>query len=107
MRYIIIDPYAGIFLGTKSDKEFWRNNVGMLFSGHNIFEITRAVSWDSYNVAYTYMHTYCKEELPDCFVAEIESNNTYVDIGDICKAGFGDYGTEMIDALPMPSLEVH
>tara|TARA_B110000503_G_scaffold22114_1_gene33927 strand:+ start:1750 stop:2073 length:324 start_codon:yes stop_codon:yes gene_type:complete len=107
MRYIIIDPDEGIFLGTREDKEM--GGMGMLFSSHNFLYITRAVCWDNKDDARSYMFRHIKRHLQYCFIAEIDSTtkNKYVDIKDICNAGFGDYATDMIDALDMPSEAVH
>ena len=55
------------------------------------------------------MHKYIRPHLKHSFVAEIESysDTDYVSIYDICKSGYGDHGTEMIDSLPMPNNTVH
>jgi hypothetical protein len=107
LKYIIIDPNDGVFLGTRSDDEM--GGVGMLFSAHNFLELTQAVSWKTRREAFSYMHKYIRPHLKHCFVAEIESytDSSFVTIYDICRSGYGDHGTEMIDALPMPNNSVH
>lgn len=105
MRYIILDPEEGIFLGTKSDPE--RRGVGMLFSAHNLFEMRKAASWDNREDAESYMYTHIKRWCPQAFVGRIESDDHYVDVIDIVKSGFGDFAVDLIHTLPMPSDEIH
>ncbi len=107
VRFIVIDPDEGIFLGTRKDEEM--GGVGMLFSSHNFLYITRATCWKTRAEATTYLHKHIKRHLRFAFIAEIDStsDDNYVSIGDICKSGFADYATDMIDALYMPSELVH
>lgn len=105
MRYIILDPEEGVFLGTKSDPE--RKGIGMLFSTHNLFEMRKAASWGDREEAEAYMYSYIKRWCPQAFVGRIESEDTYVDVIDIVKAGFGDFAADLIDTIPMPSDEIH
>jgi len=107
LKYIIIDPDDGVFLGTRNDEEM--GGVGMLFSAHNFLELTQAVSWKTRREAFEYMHKFIRPHLKNCFVAEIESysDSSFVTIYDICRSGYGDHGTEMIDSLPMPNQTVH
>ena len=107
MKYIIIDPDKGIFLGTRHDDE--NDGVGMLFSAYNFLELTQAVCWDTRRQCFEYMHKFIRPHLHHCFIAEIESysEKSYVSIADICRSGYGDHGTEMIDALHMPNTWTH
>jgi hypothetical protein len=107
LKYIIIDPNEGVFLGTREHMQ--HEGIGMLFSAHNFLELTQAVSWKKRKDAFEYMHKYIRPHLKHSFVAEIESysDTDYVSIYDICKSGYGDHGTEMIDSLPMPNNTVH
>jgi hypothetical protein len=107
MRYVIIDPDEGIFLGTKKDEEM--GGMGMLFSAHNFLSITRATCWETREEATSYMYRHIKRHLEHCFVAEIDSvsKDKFVDIPDICRSGFGCYAWDMIDAMPTPSQALH
>lgn len=107
MRYIVIDEDYGVFLGTRKDID--NDGVGMLFSAHNFLELTSAVSWKTYEEAQRYMLRYIKPHVPDAFIGKIDSSTKteYVTIIDICKAGYGDLATEMVDALPMNNMTVH
>lgn len=108
-KHIIIDPDYGVFLGTQPDPE--GEGVGMLFSSHNFLELTTAVSWKTKEAAKAYMSRYIKKHCPDCFIAVIDSVNykkdNYVTVTDICKSGYGDYATEMVDAIQMNNTTVH
>ena len=107
MRYIIIDPDEGIFLGTKRDEEM--GGMGMLFSAHNFLSITRATCWKTRQEATSYMYRHIKRHMEHCFVAEIDSDTEepFVSIPDICRSGFGGYAWDMIDVMPTPSQELH
>lgn len=103
MRYIIIDPEEGIFLGTVRNHQ----KVMNLFSKENIFEIGKACSWASKEAAYEYKNNYMKPFLKDAFVAEVDSESQYVSIIDILKSGHSKYTYEMINALPMNNTTIH
>lgn len=107
MRYIIIDPEEGVFLGTKSDPFASGFKIVALFSKNNFFEITKAVSWETIHEAQKYQETFMRKGFPDSFIAEIDVDTTYVDVVDLVKAGYGEYAFEMIDAIPMPNTNVH
>jgi|TARA_B110000908_G_C10186716_1_gene418336 hypothetical protein len=106
-RFIIVDPNEGIFLGTRSDVD--REGIGMLFSAHNFLELTQAVSWKTRRLAFAYMSRYIRPTLKDCFVAEIETNSKgeFVSVYDICRSGYGDLATEMVDVIYMQNELVH
>lgn len=105
MRYIILDPKEGIFLGTREHPE--TGKYGMLFSSNNLFEITKATCWDTKEDAERYMNRYMKAACPFCYVVGIDSNDDYVDIVDIIKSGYGDYAHDMADFIPMHSNSIH
>lgn len=116
MKYIIIDPEEGVFLGTAKNEEL-DNIRGVppgvkilaLFSSHNVFDITKAASFNSKTEALDYLHTYIKRGCPRAFVARIDapSSHDFVDVVDIIKAGYGEYTREMVDAIPMNNREIH
>jgi len=107
IRYIIADPNEGVFLGTRSDVD--REGIGMLFSAYNFLELTRAVSWSTRKQAFMYMQRYIRPNLRECFVAEIitDTKTEFVSVYDICRSGYPDIVTEMIDAVHMPNTSIH
>ena len=117
MKYIIIDPDEGVFLGTAKNDELElipRVPEGVrilaLFSSNNIFEITKAVSFKTEEEAEKYATKYIRHGCPKAFVVGVEDNNPksqFVDIVDIVKAGYGNFAWEMIEALPMYSDQIH
>jgi hypothetical protein len=116
MKYIIIDPEEGVFLGTAKNDELDSISgvpagvkILALFSTHNIFDITKAVSFNSSNEAEQYLKTYIQRGCPKAFVAKIDApaSNEFVDVIDIIKAGYGEYTREMVDAIPMYNKEIH
>lgn len=117
MKYIIIDPEEGVFLGTTGRNEIIdKHNIPddarviALFSSHNVFDLTKAAAFHSKSDAYRYMHHYIKKRCPDAFVAEIKSDkeySPYAHVIEIVKAGYGEYVADMIDALPMDNQTIH
>ena len=119
MKYIIVHPTEGIFLGTtknhgldieSQDGEKRDPRLIALFSSNNIFDITKAVGFFSEKDAYEYMRTYITRKFPESFVVGVEDKDKktpYVDVIDIVKAGYGQYAWDMIDAMPMPSQMDH
>ena len=115
-KYIIIEPEDGVFLGTTGRPEAAAvidvprtARVIALFSGNNIFDLTKAAAFFEKEHASEYMKAYIKRPGSAAFVAEVESNNTYpyVEVVDIVKAGYGEYVWDMIDCLPMSSEAIH
>lgn len=111
MRYIIIDPAEGIFLGTHGSPVPARGvRIIPLFSKENMFEITKAASWPTHEAAVSYMNRYLKQWCPSAFVvqiASVDSKQDFVDVIDIVKSGYGEYAKEMVDAIPMDNRSVH
>lgn len=107
MRYIIIDPEEGVFLGTKDDPT--RRGVGMLFSNHNLFELTKACSWKTEKSARDYLNYYIKRHLPYAHVApvDVSDNTEHVSVIDIIKSGYAEYCAGMIEAIPMDNTRIH
>ena len=115
-KYIIIDPEDGIFLGTtgRDVAEAFIDvprsaRVVALFSGNNIFDLTKAAAFFSERDADEYMRAYIKRLGSNAFVANVESESKdpYVDVVDIIKSGYGEYVEDMIDAMPMLSQHIH
>lgn len=116
MKYIIIDPNEGIFLGTAKNDEL-SNIRGVppgvkilaLFSSHNIFDITKAASFNSRAEAEDYLYTYIYKNCPKAFIAEVDApgNHEFVDVVDIVKSGYGEYARDMVDAIPMHNNNIH
>ena len=117
MKYIIVDPEEGIFLGTAKNEELadirglpFGVKILALFSSHNIFEITKAVGFDSFYEAQDYLDTYISKGMPNAFIAPIETGpqkHHFVDIIDIVRAGYGEYAKDMIDSIPMHNTTIH
>lgn len=116
MKYIIIDPQEGVFLGTAKNSELDMIRgvpagvkILALFSSHNVFDITKAVSFNSKTEASEYLSTYIRRGCPNAFVAAIDVPETeeFVDVIDIIKSGYGKYTSEMVDALPMINKSIH
>ena len=105
MRYIIIDPKEGVFLGTRERPD--TGDYGMLFSRNNMFEITKATAWDNRAGAEKYLNRYVKQFCPFSYVVEIDSNEDYVDIVDIIRSGYGDCAHDMMNFIPMYSDSIH
>lgn len=115
-KYIIIDPEDGVFLGTtgRDAAEAFIDiprsaRVVALFSGNNIFDLTKAAAFFTERDADEYMRAYIKRPSSGAFVANIESDSKepYVDVVDIVKSGYGEYVEDMIDAMPMPNQYFH
>lgn len=111
MRYIIIDPEEGVFLGTHGTPiPSYGVRIVPLFSKQNVFEITKAVSFATERDAKTYLAKYLKSTCPESFVVPIDSRDAkveYVDVIDIVRAGYGKYALGMIDAMPMHNTSIH
>ena len=116
MKYIIIHPTEGVFLGTTKNQgldvegEIQSPRILALFSSNNIFDIVKAVGFFTEQDALEYRKLYIGKRFPDSFIASIEDDQDdtpYVDVVDIVKSGYGEYAWGMIDALPSPSDLIH
>jgi|TARA_B110000503_G_scaffold88868_1_gene134695 hypothetical protein len=116
LKYIIIDPEEGIFLGTSKNENlsFMDRRPGdkrllALFSNNNILGITKAIGFAKEKDALFYMNVYIRERYPRAFVASVIDNTVgpYVDTVSIVKSGHGHYAWDMIDELPTPSQVLH
>lgn len=111
MRYIIIDPEEGVFLGTHGTPIPSQGvRIVPLFSKQNIFEITKAASFPDKKEATGYLNRYLKIGFPSAFVAAVEtrdSKDDFVDVIDIVKSGHGKYAEGMIAAIPMGNTSIH
>jgi len=107
-RWIIVDPEEGIFLGTKSENyDSKGSGIIALFSAENIFDITKAVSFESEKEAKNYMKHHITFMCPAAYTVPVKSNEEFVDVVDLIKSGYGTHALDMMDALPMKSLSVH
>jgi len=105
MRYIIIDPKDGVFLGTAQIPE--TGDYRMLFSANNIYEITKSTAWTSREDAEHYMQKYVKKFCPFSYVVEIDCNEDFADVVDIVKSGYGEFTHDMLDFMPLYSELIH
>ena len=112
MRYILIDDDAGIFLGAHKIPILGDPNKVegyLLFSKYNAFDfkISKAYSFDSIRDALLYANTFLTKDFPNVFVEQIDTEEKYIDVVDLIKAGFGEHTHFMMDHLDMPSYQVH
>ena len=115
-KFVIIDPADGVFLGTtgRDAAEAFIDvpkgaRVIALFSGNNIFDLTKAAAFFTEKDADEYMRAYIKRPTSGSFVAKVssDSKDPYVDVVDLIKSGYGEYVEDMIDAMPMLSQNIH
>jgi hypothetical protein len=108
MRYVILDPQHGIFLGTHTSKAFDPSgSILSLWSRYNVFALTRAYSFDTKHEASMYLDHYLYEDFPDCFVATVNTDEKYIDVVDLLKCGLGSFTYDMMDGLPMQNQSIH
>ena len=99
MRYVILDPEAGVFLGTHKTKMYGPAGATVpLWSATNFFQLTKAFSFDSKKDAMLYIRTFLSDR-PDIFVGEVNSKDKYVDLVDLLKSGYELFTFDMIDGL--------
>lgn len=107
MRYVILDKEHGVFLGTHSTKAFdQKGSVLALWSKRNLFSLSKAYSFESKMEAYLYLENYLYD-FPDAFVTSINSDEKYIDVVDLIKAGLSNFTHDMIDGLHMPNDHIH
>jgi hypothetical protein len=99
MRYLIIEKDRGLFLGTYREVS--------LFAKGNIFSIAKAPSFRSEDEAMSYIEHVLSHDKGGYGVIAINSNELYIGVIDIIKAGYGEYTHDLIDALPMISRSIH
>ena len=118
MKYIIIDPEDGVFLGTAGRHQIGHLEMDIppeartiaLFSSNNVFDITKAAAFFDEEEAKQYLRQYIGRRFPKAFIAKINvptDFNPYVDVVDIVKSGYGQYALDMIDAMPMDNQNIH
>jgi hypothetical protein len=100
MRYLIIEDQKGLFLGIF-------NNF-YLFAKNTIFPVVKVPSFNTENEAMQFIAVMSinNDDLK-YGVIQVDTNDKYVSIVDIIKAGYGKYTHEMIDFLPMISETMH
>jgi len=107
LRYIIIDKNQGVFLGTHLDtSEDPDGVVYVLWSKDNFFSCSKAYSFDNVTDARLFADTTLRR-WPMTSVAKIDTNEKYVDVIDLLKAGFGPYTHDMINCIPMANESIH
>lgn len=99
MRYLIVEKEFGLFLGVYRDI--------FIFAKNCIFPIMKSPSFDTKKGAEYYIEKYFPKEYKDYLVISIKSENKYVHIVEVIKAGYKEYTHELIDFIPMQSEEVH
>lgn len=112
MRYLIVDEDYGVFLGSRllsgsiSDDD---SEIAIIFSKTSPYVVRKAVSFEKISDAERYIE-FLELGNPDyesLSVIEVEGDERYVDIIDIVKEGYGEYVKDMVDCMPMQSIEIH
>lgn len=99
MRYLIIEKELGLFLGVYQGT--------FIFAKTNVFAIVKAPSFNSDKDAEFYIAKYFPKENKRYGTIDIETENQYVSIVDVIKAGYKDYTHGLIDFIPMLSETIH
>lgn len=98
-RYLLINKEMGVFLGTYL--KF------VLFSKTGAPDIVKAYSFKDEESAIKFAKIGTEMNEEEYFVAPIESDDKYVHVVDLIKAGYGDHVYGMIDNIEMISYQVH
>lgn len=108
MRYIILDYDYGIFLGTHTNKGFVDNPRGAvaLWSSENYFSLTRAFSFSTKTEAHLFIESFL-HDFPGAFVTGVHTDEQYIDVVDLIKAGLHNFTFDMIDGIHMPNETIH
>ena len=107
MRYVIVDRKEGVFLGTHIDDTVDPEGiVFVLWSKDNVFSCSKAYSFDNKSEAEMFAETTLRR-WPLAQVAAVKSDEKYVDVVDLLKAGYGKYTHDMVDHIPMASDTIH
>mgnify|MGYP005990662225 CR=1 FL=1 len=110
MRYIILDPDYGVFLGSYRDFEVDPRGVYlMLWSSNNPMGVHKAYSFTNKNKAQGYVDTMLKFRYPKCFVGSIpvDVGDRYLDVTHLIKHGYEPYTYDMMYHMPMQNYQVH
>lgn len=99
MRYIVIEKKLGVFVGQLESYAIYAKN--------EIFGVEKIVSFSSKKEATEFIEDFLNVEGKEFCIEEINSNNKYVSIKDVIKAGLGYHTYRMMDNIPMHSESVH
>lgn len=99
MRYAIIEEDLGFFLGS-----FQKFGV---FAKTDVFGLYKAYSFDSEEEARDFIKEYLGKDRGEWSVIGINTNEKYIDVVSLLKSGYGKYTHQMMDGIPMTSVEIH
>lgn len=99
MRYIIIEKELGVFVGQFS--------MYAIFAKNEIFGSQQVASFACEEDAVGYVEENLNKNGREFCVEKVDSNNVYIPIKEIIKAGFGHHTHRMMDNIAMPSENVH
>ena len=111
MRYIILDKYMGVFLGTYSGSDLGGEDgrVYACFAANNPFGLTNACSFRTENAAkYFIRDTFAPHKRSDLKTVPIETDSEFPSVVDIIKSGYADSTHDMIDGMfPDGKITIH
>ena len=107
-RYIIVSDTMGAFLGTHLSSLFGEDSkMFVLFAKTDIFGIYKAASFETKEEAKIYIKDYLSKRFDDLKILEIYTEDKYISVVHLIKAGYSEYTHMMVDNLPMISEDYH
>lgn len=110
-RYIILDEYMGVFLGTydASDLGAGDGRVYACFAANNPFGLTNACSFRTEAAAkYFIRDTFAPHKRPDLKTVPIETDSEFPSVVDIIKSGYAESTYDMMDGMfPEGKITIH
>lgn len=108
MRFMIADEEEGLFLGTyinsmAEDKP----RMSAIFARTDIFGIRKATSFETQEDAQLYIDEFLSKRYDNLLVIVMHTDEKYIDVVDIIKAGHERYTHLMMDNIPMQSELIH
>lgn len=98
-RYLLISEQRGVFLGT--------HITYALFAADSTLDIVKAYTFDDEKTAHSFANARIGMEQEDYSLKPIESDEKYVHVVDIIKAGYEDYVYDLANNIQMISYQVH
>lgn len=102
-RYVIVDEYLGVFLGTYSGDELGAEDDDRMyacFAAHNPFGLTTACSFHNESTAkYFIRNTFAPNKRADLKPLPVETESEYPTVVDLIKSGYSEYTHDMLDAM--------
>lgn len=98
-RYLLINKKMGVFLGTYLKY--------VLFAKNDSIDIVKAYSFKNEESAHKFAKGATDMDEEDYFVAPIYSDEKYIHVVDVIKAGYEDHVYGMIDNMQIISYQTH